>query len=111
MRGGEGWAEYVLGEHDLLYFSLRRLEFEKEIEDDTAGVFHVLVLVDGERVMIQSVEHPERYFIQNYMDMVVVPANMGKYVIKNLGHQPVYMHKTRLKDGFVNDDPHQLPND
>ena len=111
VRGGEGWAEYVLGEHDLLYFSLRRLEFEKEIEDDTAGVFHVLVLVDGERVMIQSVEHPERYFIQNYMDMVVVPANMGKYVIKNLGHQPVYMHKTRLKDGFVNDDPHQLPND
>ena len=29
VRSGNGWAEYIVGEHDLLYFSLRRLEFEK----------------------------------------------------------------------------------
>lgn len=103
LRQGNGWTEYIVGEHDLLYFTLHRFEFDKEIEDDTDGRFQVLVLVDGEQVKIQSVEHPEYNFIQNYMDMVVIPANMGHYVVKNLGDQPVCIHKTTLKKDFVED--------
>lgn len=100
VRKGQGWAEYIVGEHDLLYFSLRRLEFENEIEDDTNGKFHVLTLVDGEKVMVQSFDYPERCFYQNYLDVVVVPASVGRYIVKNLGNQPVVLHKTMLKDGF-----------
>lgn len=100
VRGGDGWAEYIVGEHDLLYFSLRRLEFEKEIEDDTNGKFHVLTLVDGEKVLVQSLENPELCYTPNYLDVIVVPASIGKYVIKNLGVGPVCIHKTMLKDGF-----------
>ncbi|MCE5269828.1 phosphoheptose isomerase, partial [bacterium] len=103
VRQGEGWAEYVVGEHELLYFSLRRLEFEKSIEGDTEGKFHVLTLVDGEKVVVRSLDHPELCYTQNYLDVVVVPANMGRYVIENLGNQPVCVHKTMLKDGFEND--------
>lgn len=100
VRKGDDWAEYIVGEHDLLYFSLRRLEFERRIEDDTAGKFHVLALVDGERIRIRSVENPERYFDAEFMDMVVVPADMGRYVIENLRVEPICVHKTMLKDGF-----------
>ena len=100
VRDGDGWAEYIVGEHDLIYFSLRRLEFDKEIQDDTNGKFHVLALVDGEKVVVQSVEHPEYCYKQNYLDVIVVPASVGRYVIKNLGVGPVCMHKTMLKDGF-----------
>ena len=103
VRKGEGWAEYIVGEHDLLYFSLRRLEFDKTIDDNTDGKFHVLTLVDGEKVMVQSIEYPNRSYTQKYLDIVVVPANMGKYTIKNLGNQPVCIHKTMLKDGFITD--------
>jgi mannose-6-phosphate isomerase class I len=103
VRKGETWAEYIVGEHDLLYFSLRRLEFENEIEDNTNGKFHVLSLVDGEKVMVQSLDNPELSYTQEYLDVVVVPANMGRYVIKNLGNQPVCIHKTMLKDGFVDE--------
>jgi mannose-6-phosphate isomerase len=103
LRKGEGWAEYIVGEHDLLYFTLRRLEFEKSIEDNTNGKFHVLNLVDGEKVVIQSLENPELRYVQNFLDMVIVPATMGKYTIINLGNQPVCVHKTMLKDGFIND--------
>ncbi len=103
VREGEGWAEYIVGEHDLLYISLRRTEFEKEIEDNTNGKFHVLTLVDGEKVRVQSLDNPELSYTQSYLDVVVVPANMGRYVVKNLGNQPVCIHKTMLKDGFVND--------
>ena len=63
----------------------------------------MLTLVDGEKVQVQSLDNPELSYTQNYLDVVVVPANMGRYVVKNLGNQPVCIHKTMLKDGFVND--------
>lgn len=100
IRQGENWAEYIVGEHDLIYFSLRRLEFENSIEDNTNGNFHVLTLVDGETVRVESADNPGLGYTMNYLDIVVVPANMGRYMIKNLGNQPVCIHKTMLKDGF-----------
>lgn len=103
IREGNGWSEYIIGEHDLLYISMRRLEFENEIEDNTKGKFHVLTLVDGEKVIIESVDNPELFYIQEYFDVIVVPASIGKYRIRNLGNQPVCIHKTMLKDGFEND--------
>jgi len=103
VRSGKDWAEYIVGEHDLLYFSLRRLEFENTIEGDTEGKFHVLSLVDGEKVLVQSLDKPQLNYTQNYLDVIVVPANMGKYKITNLGKQPVCVHKTMLKDGFTRD--------
>ena len=103
-KKGEGWEEYILGENPQVYFSLRRLEFEKQCEQDTCGDrFHVLALVDGENVRVRSVENPERFFDMQYMDIVCVPADMGKYVIENLGVEPIRIHKTMLRDGFQND--------
>ncbi len=103
VRSGENWAEFIVGEHDLLYFSLRRLEFEKEIEDNTGGRFHVLTLVDGEKVIVESVDDPELCYTMNYLDIIVVPAITGRYRIRNLGNQPVCIHKTLLKDDFAKD--------
>jgi len=101
LRSGKGWAEYAIGENDLLYFNLYRYEFEKKIEGSTEGVFHVLTLVDGEKVAVYPKNNPERRYIQNYLDVVVVPANTGDYVIENLGDQPtVCIHKTCLKKNF-----------
>jgi len=97
---GEGWEEYIVGENPQLYFSLRRLEFEKRCEQDTKGIFHVLTLVDGERVRIRSLVHPERCYEASFMDLVVVPADMGAYVIENLGAEPIRVHKTLLRDGY-----------
>ncbi len=102
-RSGEGWSEVIVGESPLLYFSLRRFEFEKEIEDNTNGKFHVLTLVDGEKIRIRSKQHPERYFDAEFMDMVVVPSTIGEYVVENLGVEPIRVHKTMLKDGFENE--------
>ncbi|MBN2375433.1 MAG: class I mannose-6-phosphate isomerase [Sedimentisphaerales bacterium] len=99
----DDWKEIIVGEHDLIYFSLRRVEFDKFAEQDTNGVFHVLTLVDGEKVVVESMEEPDRSYTLNYLDMVVVPANIGKYRIRNLGNQSIKIHKTLLKDGFQND--------
>ena len=104
LRSGDGWKEITVGEHDLLYFSLRNLVFDTRIEDDTCDRFHVLSLVDGEQVMVRSLNNPDRFFIQNYLDIVVVPASFGPYEIVNTnpGVKTVVVHKTLLKDGFEN---------
>jgi mannose-6-phosphate isomerase class I len=98
VRSGEGWEEFVVGEHDLLYFSLRNMRFIDRIEDNTNGSFHVLTLVDGEQALIRSKAHPEYSFVQNYLDIVAVPAAFGEYEIINLKPQTTIIeHKTMLK--------------
>lgn len=97
VREGENWKEVIVGEHDLLYFSLRNLFFWDRIEDDTDGAFHVLALVDGEKVKVSSRRDPARFYVMNSMDVVVVPANIGPYTIENLGVGRVTVHKTVLK--------------
>ena len=97
---GEGWEEYIVGENEQLYFSLRRLEFEKTCTQRTDGKFHVLTLVDGEKIRVRSKAHPERAYEASFMDLVVVPADMGEYVIENLGAEPIRVHKTLLRNGY-----------
>jgi mannose-6-phosphate isomerase class I len=100
LRRGDGFAEYTVGEHELLYFSLRNAVFAERYEDDTSGRFHVLVLVDGEKVLIRSRTNPARFFRQNYLEMVIVPAGFGPYEVINEGVGIVTLHKTLLKDSF-----------
>ena len=97
VRQGKGWKEIIVGEHDLLYFSLRNLIFDHQVSDDTEGYFHVLSLVDGEKVRVSSVSDPSKCYIMNSMDIIVIPANLGAYTIENLGVGTVTVHKTLLK--------------
>lgn len=98
VRSGEGWKEEIVGEHDLIYFSLRRLSFDHCVSDDTEGEkFHTLVLVKGDEVLIYSKKKPTNCYHAKYMDMVVIPASMGEYGIINLGKTPCQVTKTLLK--------------
>lgn len=104
LRKGDGFEEYIVGEHDLLYFSLRNVRFTDKYEDDTKGKFHVLSLVDGQQVMVRSLTDPSRFYTQNYLDIIVVPADMGPYEVVNMYEgTTVTIHKTLLKDGFENE--------
>ncbi|MBQ2707250.1 MAG: phosphoheptose isomerase, partial [Clostridia bacterium] len=98
LRKGEDWEEYIVGECDRLYFSLRNEKFVEKIEDNTADDFHVLTLVDGEEVEIRSKKDPSLSFTQHFMEIVVVPASMGEYEIINKKPGTVIVeHKTMLK--------------
>lgn len=97
VRDDASGTEIIVGEHDLLYFSLRNLIFEKAMDDNTNGLFHVLSLVDGEKVRVESIDNPELYYEMNSLDIIVVPANFGKYRVRNLGVGVVTIHKTHLK--------------
>lgn len=100
VRSSTEGTEVIVGEHELLYFTLRNLFFTTRYTDQTVDRFHVLVLVEGEEVMIRSLTDPDKYFIQHYLDMVVVPASFGPYEMVNLGVGNIVMHKTMLRDGY-----------
>jgi mannose-6-phosphate isomerase class I len=100
VRETEEGREIIVGEHDLLYFTLRNLCFEKRMTDETKDRFHVLVLVEGEQVLIRSLSDPSRFFVQRYLDMVVVPASFGKYEVINQGVGSIVLHKTMLRNGY-----------
>ena len=99
-RQGEGYVERTVGEHELLYFALHTETFDRVITDDTRDRFHVLALTEGEQVRVESQADPDRHFVANYLDVIVVPADFGPYRIVNLGQGPVTVHKTCLKDSF-----------
>jgi len=79
---------------------LARIEIEREAIQDTDGKFNVLVLVDGEKAVIESIDDPSARYTMGYLDMVVVPASLGGYRIRNLGNHQICIHKTRLKDDY-----------
>jgi len=98
IRKGDCFEEYTVGEHDLLYFTLRNVIFTEGYTDDTKGCFHVLSLVDGEKVLVRSKANPNYCFAQNYLDIIVIPASMGEYEIINLKPKTTaIIHKTLLK--------------
>jgi len=97
LREGQGWREVLLGEHEKIFFSLRRLEFDRCMRDATDGKFHVLVLVDGDEVLVYALDNPEHCYRMKTCDMVVVPASLGRYGLINLGKAPCKVTKTLLK--------------
>ncbi|HHY82956.1 MAG TPA: phosphoheptose isomerase [Clostridiales bacterium] len=103
VREHKDYKEIIVGEHDLIYFSLRNVIFSNKYEDETSDRFHVLVLVDGEKCLIRSLVNPNRYYEQNYLDTIIIPAEFGPYEVINLGVGIVTMHKTLLRDGYEND--------
>lgn len=97
VRSGQDWAEYLLGKLKEIFYVVYRLEFTTQIDDDTKGKFHILTLIEGDGIIVQSKEHPERKFKLNFTETVIVPACFGKYSILNLGHSACKVVKVLLK--------------
>ena len=74
---GPGFTELGLGELDELFFGIDRLDFESEVTVETQGRFHVLNLVAGEEVTVETERgdvHP-----LSYAETLVIPASVGSY--------------------------------
>lgn len=78
-RQGDGFTEEVLGADDELFFAVHRLNVAGAVDDDTAGRFHVLNLVEGRQATIETADrsHP-----LSYAETIVVPAAAGPYRIR-----------------------------
>ncbi|MGI8478866.1 MAG: class I mannose-6-phosphate isomerase [Gaiellaceae bacterium] len=82
VREGADWSELELGRLPDLFFAVHRLDFEETVEDDTAGRFHVLNLVAGEQMEIESGAGAVHGLA--YAETIVVPASVGPYRLRRL---------------------------
>lgn len=91
IRGGTAWVELELGRHPELFFGVNRLDFEESVADDTEGRFHVLNLVAGEQVELETESGASHTL--SYAETIVVPASVGRYMIRRVRGGPAKVVK------------------
>jgi mannose-6-phosphate isomerase class I len=94
VRGGPGWVELALGRIDDLFYGVNRLDFEEDVTDETDGRFHVLNLVDGKAVEIETSRATHALA---YAETIVVPASVGRYRVRRIGGGPCRVVKAFVR--------------
>ncbi len=86
IREGDGWREVFVGTHEALFYAVHRYEFEREISAETGNRCHILNVVEGEAVILETANgHRARF---NFGETFVVPAAAGRYQLRNVGQKP-----------------------
>lgn len=74
---GEGWRVVHLPTHRQHLYDVRRYEFSGSVEGETAGSPHVMNVVEGRSVLLETSSGMAQRF--NYAETFVVPAAAGRY--------------------------------
>lgn len=82
---GDGWVEERTGLHEREFIETRRHWFTQKTEHDTNGGVHVICLVEGDAVVVESPANAFKPFVVNYAEVFIVPAAVGKYTITPYG--------------------------
>jgi mannose-6-phosphate isomerase class I len=85
VASGDGWREERTGLHELEFIETRRHWFTKAVPHDTRGTVHVLNLVEGKQVVVESPEGAFDPFHVNYAETFIVPAAVGPYTVRPCG--------------------------
>lgn len=85
VREDDGWREERLGGGGELFFDVRRmvLEGQTPARDNTAGRFHILNVVEGDGVVIETAKGRTHHLA--YAETIVVPAATGTYSMRGTG--------------------------
>jgi mannose-6-phosphate isomerase class I len=78
---GEGWVEERTGLHEAEFIETRRHRFTARTTHDTNDTVHVLNLVEGEEVVVESPDGAFQPFAVHYAETFIVPAAVGAYTI------------------------------
>ena len=80
--GGEGWREESTGLSELEFIETRRHWFSVPVRHDTHGTVNVLNLIEGRAAVVESPTGAFEPFTVHYAETFIVPAAVGKYVIR-----------------------------
>jgi len=79
------YREERTGLHDLEFIETRRSWFTKVTAHDTQDTVHVLNLVEGREVTVESPAGTFDPFVVHYAETFIVPAAVGAYTIRPSG--------------------------
>ena len=94
---GEGWRILHLPTHPTQFYDVHRIEFDRQVDIQTLGSCHVLSLVEGSSVILETSQGLRQRF--SYAETFVVPAAAQHYRLINVGEGPVKVVKSLVKDG------------
>jgi mannose-6-phosphate isomerase class I len=93
---GEAWWRVIhLPTHANHFYDVHRLEFNDRIEIDTFDSCHVLSLVEGQRVRVETADGARADF--NYAETFVIPAGTGHYRLTSPDGLALKIVKTFIK--------------
>lgn len=82
---GDGWIEERTGLHEREFIETRRHWFTKEVSLNTKDNVHVICLVEGDEILIESPTNAFEPFEIHYAETFIVPAIVGAYTMKPTG--------------------------
>jgi mannose-6-phosphate isomerase class I len=95
IAGGEGWELFHLPTHAAHFYDVHRFEFSTAVEVRTAGSPHVLNIVEGSSVWLETAQAAPKRFA--FAETFVVPAAAGAYRLRSEGGQSVKVIQAFLK--------------
>ena len=85
INSGNGWREEKTGLHEREFIETRRHWFTDKVYHNTNGGVNVLMLVEGEEVLVESPAGKFEPEIFNYAEAFIIPASVGEYTISPYG--------------------------
>ncbi len=95
LRAGPDWRLVHLPTHPEHFYDVHRFEFARVIEETTDGSPHVMNVVEGGPVVLETASGLRRRF--HYAETFVVPAAADRYRLINEGSRPAKVVKAFLK--------------
>lgn len=92
---GEDWTLEHLRTHPTHSYDIHRYRFVTEVSVRNDNKFHVLNLVEGESIILETARGLRMQF--NYAETFVVPAAAGEYTLINLSDRPAMVVKAFIK--------------
>lgn len=95
LKAGEGWQLIHLPTHPDHIYDVHRFDFTTSVEASTQGSPHVLNVVEGDAVVLESRDFPPQRFA--YAETFVVPAAAERYRLINNSKRPAKVIRADLK--------------
>ena len=92
---GDDWQLVHLPTHSEHFYDVHRIEFDKQVSIDTNDTCHVMMLVEGESILLETADGTVHTFA--YAETFVIPAAAVSYKLSNLGNKRAKVIKAFLK--------------
>jgi mannose-6-phosphate isomerase class I len=96
---GPYWELIHVPTHADHFYDVHRMEFDFQVTMETNNVCHILMLVEGTSIKVQTADGTVQDF--HYAETFVIPAAAKSYTLVNTGNGKAKVVKAFVKDGFT----------